>query len=222
MARSRFLSLVMLPGLAACGISTDPVDPPGTPSTAQVLEQFSVEAVRQGQPELAAVLGEVAKAVRLGATPTALPVQVGGGTSDFAAVVTATTIPASGPVPTLTLRLLVAVRGDDTSAQLLLVASPADLATLVGMPTGARPDPLTTAGAVLLEGTRGAQWIGSTGSVRLVSRTTGSACPTAPPTGTCTTGTFDASLSGTFTRSDQSATTPVDFNGVLNGATLTP
>lgn len=222
MPRTRFPSLVMLVGLVGCGTATGPADTPVTPSTVQVLEQFSAEAVRQGQPELAAVLGEVAKAVRFGVTPVTLPVQVGASAADFTAVVTATTLPALGPMPALTMRLLVAVRGTDANAQLLLVASPADLATLVGMPTGTRPDPLTSAGAVLLEGTRGAQWLGSTGSVRLAPRSSGAACPTAPPAGTCTTGTFDAALNGTFTRNDQSATTSVSFTGILNGATLIP
>lgn len=220
MSPTRVLVLALLPGLLGCGAGLTPAEPTDAPSTVQVLEQFSAEAVRQGQPELAMVLGEVTKAVRFGVTPTTLPVRVGGASSDFAAVVTATTLPAVGAVPAMTLRLLVAVRGEDTNAQLLLVASPADLATLVGMPTGTRPDPLTSAGAVLLEGTRGAQWIGTTGSAGIASRSTGSACPTAPTTGTCTTGSFDVSLNGTFTRADQSASTPVSLAGVINGATL--
>lgn len=222
MVTMRSLPLVFLVAAAACGTSDSPAEPSGPSTTIQVLEQFSADAVREGQPELAAVLGQVIRAARLGVTPSTLPVRVDGATTDFEAMVTAVSVPALGPVPALTLRLLVAVRGVDANAQVLLVASPAELATLVDMPTGERPDPLTSAGAVLLEGSRGARWAGSAGTTSLKSRSTGTACATAPASGTCTTGTFDVTLAGTFTRADQSASAAIAFSGVVNGATLTP
>jgi hypothetical protein len=174
---------------------------PDQVSTAEVLDQFSQEAARRGEGDVSLMLGEAARAARFGVEPTVVPIRFGDESLRYRAFVAVLELPAMGPLPATTIRSLVAVTGEGESAKVLMVATPANAATIVGPPTagGTRPDPLTSAMAVYGDGPKGARWVGTGGSVRIVEQSSGGACPNAPPRGTCSTATYAVLMDGQFT-----------------------
>jgi len=184
----------------ACG-SSDTTAPVSDPiSTAEVLDQFSQEAARRGDADVSLVLGEAARAARFGVEPTVVPIKFGEESLRYRAFVAVLALPAMGPVPAITIRSLVAVTGEGENAKVLMVATPANAATIVGPPAPgvARPDPFTSAMAVYGDGPKGSRWVGVSGSIRVVEETTGAACPNAPPRGTCTAATYAVLMAGEF------------------------
>jgi hypothetical protein len=195
-------------------------------STAEVLDQFSRAANARGDLPTGIVLGEAARAARFGVEPTVIPISFGDASLRYRAFVVVAALPAMGPLPATSIRSLVAVTGEGESAKVLMVATPANAATIVGpsAPGATRPDPFTSAMAVYGDGPKGARWIGIGGSVRIVEETTGAACPTAPPRGTCTTATYAVLMDGQFTpMSGRDATRSLSLaRAVVNAVKLAP
>ena len=138
---------------------------------------------RPGDVPTGIVLGEAARAARFGVEPTVVPIQFGEESLRYRAFVAVVDLPAMGPLPATTIRSLVAVTGEGESAKVLMVATPANAATIVGPPTagGTRPDPFTSAMAVYGEGPNGARWVGTSGSVRIVEQSSGGDLPECAP-----------------------------------------
>ena len=201
MFRHRLMPLIGLTIAAACSSSDTTAPVPDPVSTAEVLDQFSQAANAKGDLPTGIILGEAARAARFGVEPTVVPIQFGEESLRYRAFVAVVDLPAMGQLPATTIRSLVAVTGEGESARVLMVATPASAATIVGPPTagGMRPDPFTSAMAFYGEGPSGARWVGTSGSVRIVEQSTGGSCPNAPPRGTCSTATYAVLMDGQFT-----------------------
>jgi hypothetical protein len=176
--------------------------------------------------DVSLVLGEAARAARFGVEPTVVPIKFGDESLRYRAFVAVVALPAMGPMPAATIRSLVAVTGEGESAKVLMVATPANAATIVGPPApgAARPDPLTSAMAVYGDGPKGTRWVGVSGSVRVVEETSGAACPNAPPRGTCTAATYAVLMEGQFSPiSGRAVTRSLSLGrSVVNAVKLAP
>lgn len=228
MAIRRFLSAVSLAlVLGACG--SGPSEPkPSQQSVSDVLQRLGQDAIQQGYLDQGLILGQAALAAKVGIEPTVVAIRVGDGSLRYRGFVAVITLPARDGVPAFQVRSFIGWTGEGDATRVLVVGSGAAAASIVPPPAlgtrpAAMPDPRSSAVAMYLDGIKGARWIGTSGSVRLVEDSQTGPCPQAPSGLTCTAGTYAIGLDGQLrmvTAADRDITTPLSIQRTVVNAVV--